>query len=208
MPDVQGYTPVMVEHLLDEAIVSAVSRGAGREGITWADVEAARLLEEVGMGQPTAYTEHERRVIATHEAGHAVTAYLAAPRRRLEVLTIVKRRDALGLLAHGDAEEVFTRSRSEMNALISIAMGGQVAEELFYDDDPSTGPAGDLLYATTTAVQMVGACGMDESLISMAAVQGGFGDSGLVGRVLGDKDNRERVDRLLHHRIGRHAGSC
>ena len=194
----QGYTPVKIEHLLDEAIVQAVNRGE-RE-LTWADVETARLVEEVGMGQPTAYTERERRVIATHEAGHAVTAYLAAPERRLEVLTIVKRRDALGLLAHGDAEEVFTRSRSEMNALISIAMGGQVAEELFFDDDPSTGPAGDLLYATTTAVQMVGACGMDESLISMAAVQGGFGDSGLAGRVLGDAQSRERVDRLLHAR--------
>ena len=63
------------------------------------------------MGQPVAYTDHERRLIATHEAGHATAAFLVAPERRLEVLTIIKRRSALGMLAHGDAEEVYTRSR-------------------------------------------------------------------------------------------------
>ena len=67
-----------------------------------------------GLGQPVAYTDHEKRLIATHEAGHATIAWLVAPQRRLEVLTIVKRREALGLLAHGDREDVFTRSRNEM----------------------------------------------------------------------------------------------
>ena len=81
------------------------------------------------------------------------------PHRRLEVLTIIKRKDALGMLAHGDAEDVFTRSREEMTALIRIAMGGQAAEELFFGD-VSTGPAGDLLYATNVAAQMVGSAGM------------------------------------------------
>ena len=54
------------------------------------------------MGQPVAYTDHEKRLIATHEAGHATVAWLVAPERRLEVLTIIKRRSALGMLAHGD----------------------------------------------------------------------------------------------------------
>ena len=62
-----------------------------------------------------------------------------APYRRLEILTIVKRRDALGMLAHGDAEDVYTRSRTEMLHLIQIAMGGQSAEEIFFGD-VSTGP--------------------------------------------------------------------
>ena len=51
---------------------------------------------EVGLGQPVGYTDHEKRLIATHEAGHAVVAWLVAPHRRLEVLTIVKRAGALG----------------------------------------------------------------------------------------------------------------
>ena len=190
-----GYTPVMIEHLLDEALINAVRRGA--PAMSWRDVEQARLVEEIGLGQPVGYTVHEKRLIATHEAGHATAAYLVAPNRRLEVLSIIKRREALGMLAHGDAEEVYTRSRKEMLALIQIAMGGQVAEELFFDDI-STGPGGDLLYATNVAAQMVGAAGMAGTLVSFVAVQNGaMNDTNIVGRVLSDGDGRRRVEELL-----------
>ena len=80
----------MIEHLFDDALIEALRDD--RRSMTWADVEEARLVEEVGLGQPVAYTEHEKRLIATHEAGHATIAWLVAPQRRLEVLTIVKRR--------------------------------------------------------------------------------------------------------------------
>ena len=191
----QGYTPVMIEHLLDEALVNAVRRGDS--GMSWRDVEKARLTEEVGMGQPVAYTDHERRLIATHESGHATAAFLTAPHRRLEVLTIVKRRSALGMLAHSDAEDVYTRSRTEMLALIQIALGGQCAEEIFFGD-VSTGPGGDLLYATNVAAEMVGSCGMANSLISYAAVQNSaLNDSNIVGRVLADNSGRATVEDLL-----------
>jgi cell division protease FtsH len=191
----QGYTPVMIEHLLDEALVSAVRRG--ERAMTWEDVEQARLAEEVGIGQPVGYTEHEKRLIATHEAGHATTAWLTAPQRRLEVLTIVKRKSALGLLAHGDRDEVYTRSRKELTALVQIALGGQCAEEIFFDD-VSTGPGGDLLYATNCAAEMVGAHGMNDTLISYAAIQNSsFSDTNIVGRVLADDRGRDAVERLL-----------
>ena len=191
----QGYSPAMIEGLMDEALVRALE--AGRSAMTWSDVEHARLITEVGLGQPVAYTAHEQRLIATHEAGHATVAWLVAPHRRLEVLTIIKRRDALGLLSHGDPADVYTRSKTEMEALIQIAFGGQVAEEIFFDDI-STGPSGDLQYATTVAAQMVGAAGMVGTLVSFAAVQGSaFSDSGLVGRVLGDGQGREMVEDLL-----------
>jgi ATP-dependent Zn protease len=185
----------MLEGLLDEALVQAVRER--RSSMLWRDVEHARMLTEVGLGQPVAYTDHEKRLIATHEAGHATVAWLVAPQRRLEVLTIIKRRDALGLLAHGDREEVYTRSRTEMTGLIQIAMGGQCAEEIFFGD-VSTGPGGDLLYATNVAAQMVGAAGMTDSLVSYAAVQNsGFSDTNIVGRVLGDGQGRRRVEDLL-----------
>jgi cell division protease FtsH len=191
----QGYTPVMIEGLLDEALVSAVRRGT--RAMSWHDVEHARLLTQVGLGQPVGYTDHEARLIATHEAGHAVCAWLVAPQRRLEVLTIVKRAGSLGLLAHGDREDVYTRSRRELEALIQIAFGGQVAEELFFDD-VSTGPGGDLLYATNVAAQMVGQAGMAGTLISFAAVQSGpLGGANLVARVLGDTQGRRMVEDLL-----------
>ena len=190
----QGYSPVMIEHLLDEALVNAVRRGSLE--MNRADVEHARLVEEIGLGTPAAYGDRERHLIATHEAGHAVTAWLVAPHRRLEVLSIIKRRGALGLLAHGDREEVFTRSREEMKALLQIALAGQVAEELFIGD-VSTGPGGDLVYATTLAAQMVGSVGMAESLVSFDAVPDGFGSGTSVSRVLGDTESRRQVEALL-----------
>jgi len=184
-----GWTPVMIEHLLDEALVNALRRGS--MAMTYADVEHARITEMVGIGQPVRYTDAEQRLIATHEAGHAVTAWLAAPNRTLEVLTIIRRGDALGLLAHGDCEEVWTHSHYDLRALVQIAMGGWVAEELFFGQT-STGPAGDLASATRTAAQMVGAAGMTGSLISFAATP-----HDLVSAVLSDAQARAQLEAVL-----------
>ncbi len=190
-----GYSPAMLENLLDEALVFAVRRGD--QEMTWADVEHARMTIEVGVGQPVEYTAHERQLIATHEAGHATLAYLTAPHRRLEILTIIKRKGALGMLAHGDQHDVYTRSRSELEALIQIAMGGQCAEEIFFGD-VSTGPGGDLLYATNCAAEMVGGYGMEQSLISYLAVQNSaYSDTNIVGRVLADDHGRQAVEEVL-----------
>ena len=190
-----GYSPVMIENLCDEALINAVRRGETR--MTWEDLEKARLSTQIGIGQPVDYTDHERRLISTHEAGHATMAWLTAPQRRLEILTIIKRNSALGMLAHGDREDVYTRSRSEMEALIQIAFGGQCAEEIFFGD-VSTGPGGDLLFATNCAAEMVGAHGMDEYLVSFLAVQNSaFTDTNIVGRVLGDEQGRAAVQALL-----------
>ena len=113
------------------------------------------------------------------------------------MLTIIKRKGSLGLLAHGDRDDVYTRSRSEMEALVQIAFGGQCAEEIFFGD-VSTGPGGDLLYATNCAAEMVGAHGMDESLVSYLAVQNSsFSDTNIVGRVLADDRGRDAVEALL-----------
>ncbi|MGZ6791514.1 MAG: AAA family ATPase [Mycobacteriales bacterium] len=190
-----GYSPVMIENLFDEALVNAVKRGEA--AMTYADVERARLSIDVGTGLPVEYTEHERRLIATHEAGHATLAWLTAPHRRLEILTIIKRKGALGMLAHGDRDDVYTRSRSEMAALIQIAFGGQCAEELFFGD-VSTGPGGDLLYATNTAAEMIGAHGMEGTLVSYLAIQNSaFTDTNIVGRVLADDRGRDAVEDVL-----------
>jgi ATP-dependent Zn protease len=184
-----GWTPVMIEHLLDEALVNALRRGA--PAMSYEDVETARITEMVGIGQPVDYTRGEQELIATHEAGHAVVAWLVAPNRTLEVLTIVKRGEALGLLAHDDTEEVYTHSSDDLRALVQIAMGGLVAEQLFFGRT-STGPASDLASATRTAAQMVGAAGMTGSLVSFMAVEGD-----LVSSVLKDPKARAQVEEVL-----------
>jgi cell division protease FtsH len=184
-----GWTPVMIEHLLDEALVNALRRGSTT--MRFDDVEQARITEMVGIGQPVRYTEAEQRLIATHEAGHATVAWLVAPNRTLEVLTIIRRGEALGLLAHGDCEEVWTHSQYDLQALVQIAMGGWVAEELFFGHT-STGPASDLAAATRTAAQMVGAAGMTGSLVSFLAA-----DRDLVSAVLADHAAREQLEGVL-----------
>ena len=189
-----GYTPVKLEHLFDEALIHALR--AGRSAMTWQDVQAAHLTEEVGLKNPVPYTERERLLVATHEAGHATVAYLAGT-RRLEVLSIVKRAGSLGLLAHGDIEEEYNRTRSELEAMLDIAMGGMVAEELEFGES-STGPAGDLASATDIACRIVGAAGMGASLVSMMAGGGGAFDArDIVSRTLRDRRGREEVEHVL-----------
>ncbi len=190
-----GYSPVMIEHLFDEALVWCLRDG--RVAMNWDDVQQAKMTEEIGLKQPVEYTEREKLTIATHEAGHAVVAYLqSGDTRKLEVLSVIKRRDALGLLAHSDTEERWTRTRSELLIGIQISFGGMVAEELFFGES-GTGPSSDLAHATTIAAQMVGSFGMAGSLVSFEAVESGPYAMGIVGKVLSNEDARESVERIL-----------
>ena len=190
-----GYTPVMIEHLFDEGLL--LSLREGRREMNFDDVIEAKFNEEIGLKQPVVYTDQDREAVATHEAGHATVAFFLGQNRRLEVLSIIKRRASLGLLAHGDSEERFTRTRSEIESGIAIALGGLVAEELCIGD-AGTGPAGDLAQATTLAANMVGSFGMAGSLISFDAITDGpIGGSNLVGKVLADKETRQRVEDIL-----------
>jgi ATP-dependent Zn protease len=189
-----GYSPVMIEHLFDEGLVWALRDG--RESMDWTDVHQAKMTEEIGLKQPVEYTDDERRTIATHESGHAVVAYLVGVGRKLEVLSIVKRKDALGLLAHSDTEERYTRTRTELIAAIQISFGGMTAEELFFGE-AGTGPGGDLAAATRIAAQMVGSFGMAGTLVSFDAVEAGPVTQGIVSKVLANDDARRAVERIL-----------
>src|SRR5438270_1142672 len=69
-----GYSPVMIEHVLDEALVWALRRGD--VGLHWHDIQQAKMTEEIGLKHPVEYADKERRTIATHAAGHATLAHL------------------------------------------------------------------------------------------------------------------------------------
>ena len=187
-----GYSPVQIEHILDEALVWALR--SGNTVMTWADIQHAKMTHEIGLGQPVEYTDAERRTIATHESGHAIVAWLVGKSRKLEVLSIIKRKEALGLLAHSDLEERFLMSESELKALIQISLGGMVAEEIFFGEITS-GPASDLKAATTYAAMMVGSLGMDGSLFSYEAVDSPH--TNIVGKVASSDEGKERIEKLL-----------
>jgi ATP-dependent Zn protease len=188
-----SYSPVMIEHLFDEALVWALRRGG--DALDWHDLQQAKMTEEIGLKQPVEYAFDERRRIASHEAGHATVAYVVGLDRKLEVLSIIKRRDALGLLSHSDREERFTKTRSEIVAMVEITMGGMAAEELFFEE-AGTGPSGDLQAATTAVAQMVGAFGMGGSLVSFDAASMA-GANNLVAKVLADEPSRKVVEDIL-----------
>jgi cell division protease FtsH len=193
--DTLGYTPVMIEHLFDESLLVALRQGRRQMAVD--DVYEAKLTEEIGIKQAVVYSDSDRASVATHESGHATVAYFLGKGRRLEVLSIIKRRQSLGLLAHGDEEERFTRSRSEIESHIAIALGGLAAEEVFLGES-GTGPASDLAAATDLAAKMVGAYGMAGSLVSYEAIaEGPLGSKNLVAKVLSDASGKQGVEDIL-----------
>jgi len=190
-----AYTPVMIEHLFDEALLLALREG--RRAMSLHDIMEAKFNDEVGLKQTTSYTDFDREAVATHEAGHATVAYIAGTGRRLEILSIIKRRGSLGMLAHSDEEERLTRTKSELENGIAIALGGLAAEELCLGES-GTGPGADLAHATQLAAQMVGSFGMAGSLISYEAVADGpLSRSNLVGKILGNSETKQKVEDIL-----------
>ena len=186
-----GYTPVRIEKLLDESLIVAL-RG-GRIAMTMADVLSAQLVTEVGVAQEMGYHPDERRRIAIHEAGHALTAVLT--RRDVKVASILRRSSALGLVAHGDSEERFLRTPTDAKDLICVALAGRAAEQLEYGE-ASSGIASDLAAATNIASQLVGQLGNGPGLLSLeAAAVPGAGN--LVAKVLNDEPSREAAEAYM-----------
>jgi cell division protease FtsH len=189
-----GYSPATLERLFDEALLLALRDGRGELGPD--DIRKARFEMELGLPETVESPDFEIETIATHEAGHATVAYLVGKGRRLEVLSIIKRKEALGFLAHRQSEERHTQTRSEMEAMIQISLGGMVAEELFFGESGS-GPAGDLIAATNAAVEMVGSMGLGGSLVSFRALDPGAFGGNLVAQVMADDRGRDAVERVL-----------
>ena len=189
-----GYSPASLERLFDEALLQALR--AERSCLSVEDVHVARLEIEVGLPEPIDYPVDEERTIAVHEAGHATVAHLVGKGRRLEMLSIIKRKEALGFLAHRLIDERHTQRGSELISLIQISLGGMVAEELFFGES-GTGPAGDLASATQVAAEMVGSLGLGGSLVSFRALDGGPLSGNLVAKVLADPQGRAAVETIL-----------
>jgi len=186
-----GYSPVKIERLLDEALIVALRNG--RTKMNMRDLVEAQLTNDVGLSHPVGYHPDERRRVAIHEAGHALTAVLVG--RDVRLASILRRNSALGLVAHGDAEERHLKTPTEGGELIAIALAGRAAEIQEYGE-ASSGIASDLAYATTLASQLVGQLGAVDTLISLeAAIIPGAGN--LVAKVLGDEASRAKVEGIL-----------
>lgn len=190
-----GYSPAMIKNLVNEALIFALQDG--RDALRWDDLWQAKLAEEVGLKQPVTYTEREKRMVATHEAAHAVASYtLERGERQIQVITIQKREGALGLVHGQDVEDRYLRTQKEILARIQVSLAGLVAEELWFGQT-TTGPSSDLEAATWNAAAYVGLYGMGRSLISAAALANPLAGENPVKAVLADPERRKEVDALL-----------
>lgn len=186
-----GYTPVSIERLLDEALICALRHG--RRALGMHDVLQAKLITELGLSHDAGYQPEERRRIAVHEAGHALLAELSG--RRVNVASILRRSDALGLVSHTATEERHLHTPTQAAALIRVALAGMVAEEVELGE-ASSGISSDLAAATTVAAQLVGAMGAGGSRLSLEAAHLP-GAANLVAKVLGDDASRAAAERII-----------
>lgn len=187
-----GYTPAMIERLFDEALVVATRDGMKR--MSYANVEEAVLTVSIGLARAETYPPSQRVAIATHEAGHAVMAWASGKNRVVEMVSILKRGPSLGATLHQVAEESFLETRSDLHAMIMIALGGMVAEEILLGE-PSSGAASDLVSATQIASRCVGMYGMEGIYFSLGVPGGSHREDS--ARVLNDPKARDLLEDLL-----------
>ncbi|MFN8160275.1 MAG: AAA family ATPase [Solirubrobacterales bacterium] len=151
-----GMTGAQLANALNEAAI--IAGRAGREATRREDLDEALLRQSVGARQSRRLGPKERRIVAYHEAGHALC-------RRLlgldppEILSIVPRGPALGFVAHSPQEDTYLKSRSELLDEIVTLLGGRAAEETVFGE-AFTGAADDLARVHGLCRQMMAEFGM------------------------------------------------
>jgi cell division protease FtsH len=151
-----GMTGAQLANALNEAAI--IAGRAGRGWMARVDLDEALLRQSVGSQQARRLNQKERRIVAYHEAGHALC-------RRLlgldppEILSIVPRGPALGFVGHSPQEDTYLRSREELLDEVVTLLGGRAAEEEVFDASYS-GAGDDLMRVHAVCKQMVSEFGM------------------------------------------------
>ena len=155
-----GTSGAELANLLNEAAIFAV-RGSA-PNVEWTHFEAARdrmLLgkERVGFRAP----DREWKIVAYHEAGHAVAGIVACPDDGLHKVTIQPRGRAMGVAHFSPDDDRHLHPRSYLEAQIIKGLGGRVAEELMFGAEHVTGGAeSDLVHVNRIARRMIYRLGM------------------------------------------------
>lgn len=181
----QGFTGADLENLLNEAALLAARNN--RMAITEADIEEATLKVIAGPEKKSRLvTDHDKKVTAYHESGHAVAAYYLPTQDKVHQVTIIQRGMAAGLtVTRPDTDDMHV-SRNQMRESIVMMLGGRAAEEIFLDDI-CTGASNDIERATSTARKMVTRYGFSEELGNV--VYGSDSDEVFLGKDYGHTRN-------------------
>lgn len=157
-----GFTAADLENLVNEGALLSARRSKQRVGMGELEESISRVI--AGPAKKTRVLgEDERRLVAFHEAGHALVRYLLPNTDRIHIVSIVPRGNAGGMVIHLPKEDRFMMTKSEMLNNIKALLAGRVAEEQILGD-VSTGAENDLEQATSLARRMVMEYGMSEEL--------------------------------------------
>ena len=176
-----GFTGADLENLSNEAALLCARRGD--QFITMADFEEAEIKVLAGPEKRSRVVpEHERKLTAYHEAGHAVVMHALPTHEPVHRITIVSRGQAGGMTIALPDEDRSYQSKRYMEEQIVSLLGGRAAEKLMLGDI-STGASNDIERASHIARKMVTAYGMSERLGSIAFESGH--DEVFIGKTMG-----------------------
>jgi cell division protease FtsH len=125
------------------------------------DFEAAMERVLTGLQKRRIVTEKEQRILAYHEAGHALMAHLMGDLMPVQKVTIVGRGDALGLAYYLPTEDRYLHTKEELVDVMKVALAGRAAEQIVFGR-VTNGAANDLEKVTEIARRMVFEFGMSE----------------------------------------------
>ncbi len=155
-----GFSGADLENVLNEAAILTVRHN--KDKLDTEEINEA--IDRVMMGpakKSRTYDEHTKKLVAYHEAGHAVVGLSLPDGAVVQKVTIIPRGNAGGYNLITPRKERILNSKKELLDTITSYMGGRAAEELFFDDI-TTGASGDIQAATRIAKDMVTTYGMSE----------------------------------------------
>ncbi len=162
-----GFAGADLANLVNESALLAAREG--RNAVTMADF--AEAVERVVAGlekKSRVLNDHEKKIVAYHEVGHALVGALTPGSGKVEKISIIPRgMAALGYTLQVPTEDRFLLSKEEIQAQIATLLGGRSAEEIIFGSI-TTGAANDLQRATELAEQMVTSYGMSSVLGPLA----------------------------------------
>lgn len=154
-----GFSGADIENMMNEAAISAARND--RAAISMEDIEDSATKVKLGPEKKRLQTDHDRKITAYHEAGHAVVSHFQKLTDPVHRISIVSRGMALGYTLIPPGRDQLHTSYTQLLERLAVIMGGRAAEDVFFKDI-TTGAANDFDQATNIARRMVTDFGMSK----------------------------------------------
>ena len=196
-----GLTGAELANICNEAAI--VAGRSHREVVLMSDFENALERVVAGMQSRKVINDHEKRVVAYHEAGHALCSELLPSVEQVHKISIVPRGGALGYTLNLPEEDRYLKSREELIDYMVVLLGGRVAEQVVFGSI-TTGASGDLKKVYEISRQMVTEYAMGTTVASRRLPADDYSVSDHTRRIV-DEEQQEITDlafRRAHALIG------